>query len=307
MRASKEADAARHPIGVVTARTGLSTHVLRAWERRYALVRPSRAEDGRRLYSDADVERLALVHNAAGAGRSVAALASLSTEELRRMVAEDAERASTRPGRSGPSYREQAMAAVRELAPERLESLLRRALLSLGAVPFLQEVVAPLLVDIGDAWHEGRIEVAQEHAASATLVQILGGLTRALEVSGDAPRVVLATPRGEPHALGAMIAAAAAAHDGWHVTWLGSDLPAAQIAAGAEQGNARLVALSVATDSADVDREPRALRALLPRHVPLLVGGAGASRLSNMRGVIRVRDLDHWRALLRTHAGPVAE
>ena len=306
MRASKTADAARHPIGVVTARTGLSTHVLRAWERRYALVRPSRSEDGRRLYSDSDVERLALVHNAAGAGRSVAALASLSTGELRRMVAEDAERASTRPGRSGP-YREQAMAAVRELAPERLESLLRRALLSLGAVPFLQEVVAPLLASIGDAWHEGRIEVAQEHAASATLVQILGGLTRALEVPGDAPRVVLATPRGEPHALGAMIAAAAAAHDGWHVTWLGSDLPAAQIAAGAEQGNARLVALSVATESADGDRERRALRARLPRHVPLLVGGAGASRLSNMRGVIRVRDLDHWRALLRTHAGPLAE
>jgi len=302
MRPSKTVDAARHPIGVVTARTGLSTDVLRAWERRYALVRPSRAGDGSRLYSDADVERLTLVHNAAGAGRSVAALASLSTEELRRMVAEDAERASTRPGRSGP-YREQAMAAVRELAPERLESLLRRALLSLGAVPFLQEVVGPLLVDIGDAWHEGRIEVAQEHAASATLVQTLGGLARALELPGDAPRVVLATPRGEPHALGAMIAAAAAAHDGWHVTWLGSDLPAAQIAAGAEQGDARLVALSVATDSADVDPELRALRTLLPRHVPLLVGGAGASRLSNARGLIRVRDLDHWRALLRTHAG----
>ncbi|HMA44962.1 MAG TPA: cobalamin-dependent protein [Gemmatimonadales bacterium] len=300
MSRSKPTDVARHPIGVVRARTGLSVEVLRAWERRYAVVRPLRSEDGKRLYSDADVERLGLLHRAARAGRSVAALASLSTGELQRMVDEDAERASTRPTLPG-SYREQAMGAVRELAPERLESLLRRALLSLGAVTFLEEVVAPLLVEIGDAWHEGRITVAHEHAASATLLQFLGWLTRSLEVPGDAPRVVLATPRGEHHAFGAMMAAAAAAHDGWHVTWLGSDLPAAQIATGAEQGGARVVALSAASDAAGLERELGALRALLPRHVPVLVGGAGAATLADVPGVTRVRDLAHWRALLDPH------
>ncbi len=300
MARSKPTDAARHPIGVVRARTGLSVEVLRAWERRYAVVRPIRSENGRRLYSDADVERLGLLHRAARGGRSVAALASLSTGELQRMVAEDAERASTRPTLPG-SYREQAMGAVRELAPERLESLLRRALLSLGAVTFLEEVVGPLLVEIGDGWHEGRITVAHEHAASATLQQLLGWLARSLEVPGDAPRVLLATPRGERHAFGAMMAATAAAHDGWHVTWLGSDLPAAEIAAGAEQGGARVVALSAASDAAGLERELGALRALLPQHVPLLVGGAGAATLADVPGVTRVRDLAHWRALLGPH------
>ncbi len=281
-------------------RTGLSVEVLRAWERRYAVVRPLRSEDGRRLYSDADVERLGLLHLAARAGRSVAALASQSTAELRRMVAEDAERASTRPALPA-SYREQAMEAVRALAPERFESLLRRALLSLGALTFLEQLVAPLLVDIGDAWHEGRITVAHEHAASGTLLQLLGWLTRALEVPGDAPRVALATPRGEHHAFGAMMAAAAAAHDGWHVTWLGTDLPAAQVAAGAKQGSARVVALSAASHGPGLDRELSALRARLQRHVPLLVGGAGAARLADTPGVTKVRDLPHWRALLRGH------
>ena len=108
--------------------------------------------------------------------------------------------------------------------------------------------------------------VAHEHAASATMQQLLGWLTRALEVPGDAPRLVLATPRGERHAFGAMMAAAAAA-------WLGSGL----------------------------ERDLGALRATLQRHVPLLVGGAGAATLADLPGVTKVRDLAHWRALLDLH------
>ena len=97
------------------------------------------------------------------------------------------------------------------------------------------------------------------------------------------------------------MAAAFAAHDGWHVTWLGADLPATQVAAGAELGNARLVALSVASYAPGLDRELSTLRARLQPHVPLGVGGTGAARLREAAGVTRVRDLAHWRALLSTH------
>jgi DNA-binding transcriptional MerR regulator len=294
------AEIARHPIGVVRARTGLSVEVLRAWERRYAVVSPTRTGNGHRLYSDADIERLGLLHRAASSGRSVSALSALSNTDLQRLVDEDAERASSRPTLPG-SYRDQAMAAVRDLAPAQLEAILRRALLSLGAFTFLEEVVPPLLVDIGEEWHAGRITVAHEHAASATLLQLLGWLTRSLEVPGEAPRVLLATPRGERHAFGAMMAAAAAAHDGWHVTWLGPDLPAEEIAAGVEHSGAQVVALSAANNVDGLTTELTTLRALLPRHVPLLVGGPGASTVPDVPGVTRVRDLSHWRSLLGPH------
>ena len=301
MARQKTGDAPRHPIGVVTERTGLSTHVLRAWERRYEAVRPARSDAGERLYSDADIERLALIHGATRSGRSVAAMAALPTDALRRLVAEDAERASTRPALPR-SYREQAMEATRALAPDRQEAVLRRALLSLGALPFLEEVASPLLVEIGDAWHDGRITIAHEHAASGTMMQILSGLAVSLQMPGDAPRVVIATPRGERHVLGAMMAAAAAAHDGWHVTWLGADLPAEQVARSVAQDAAAAVALGAASRTDGLDREVRSLRARLPRHVPVMVGGAGAARLAAVPGVTLVRDLGHWRALLRAHA-----
>jgi methanogenic corrinoid protein MtbC1 len=247
------------------------------------------------------VERLALLHNASRAGRSIAALAPLSTDELRRIVAEDAEHARARPNVPG-AYRDQAMVAVAALDTDRLEAVMRRAVLSLGAIPFLEDVVAPLLVQIGDAWHERRIGIAHEHAASATLIHLLGWLTRSLEEPAGAPAAVLATPHGERHALGAMMAAAAAAHDGWRVTWLGTDLPAAQIAAGGEQSDARIVALSVASVAAGVELEVSAVRALVPQHVPVVVGGAGAGHLPDVPGVTRVRDLAHWRVVLGAHA-----
>ncbi len=301
MTEAKTSEIPRHPIGVVTERTGLSAHVLRAWERRYDVVRPHRGETGRRLYSDADVERLALLHIATRSGRSVASVVALRTDQLRALVAEDASRASIRPTAPG-LYREQAMPAVRALEPDRLGSLLRRALLSLGTFPFLEEVLSPLMEEIGNEWREERLTVAQEHAATAAVAQLLGSLIRELEVPEAASRVVMATPRGERHAIGAMMAAAAASHDGWRVTWLGTDLPAPQIATAAARGSVHIVALSVATDPVDLDGDMAELRKGLAPQVPLLVGGPGAARLTEIPGLTRVRDLSHWRALLRLHA-----
>lgn len=290
-----------HPIGVVTARTGLSRHVLRAWERRYSVVHPRRNKTGRRVYSDADVERLTLLHRATRAGRPVASVVDMPTDLLRTIVADDAAGAGERP--SAPqSHGADAMLAVRDLDTTRLTAVLRRALLSLGTISFVEDVVGPLMVDIGTEWHVGRISVAQEHAASATVMQLLGALIRELEVPSAAPRVVMTTPLGEDHAVGALMAAAAAAHDGWHVTWLGANLPASQVAAAVTPAQARVVALSVAKGTSIPERELHELRQALPPDVPLLVGGAGADRFTAADGLTPVRDLAHWRALLHLHA-----
>src|SRR5437868_1909438 len=92
MKARLEApapDTARHPIAVVAERTGLSQDVLRVWERRYGAVHPARASGGQRLYTDADVERLALLSAATRAGRSIAQVATLETSALAALVDED--------------------------------------------------------------------------------------------------------------------------------------------------------------------------------------------------------------------------
>jgi DNA-binding transcriptional MerR regulator len=292
-----------HPIRVVAERTGLSLHVLRAWERRHGVVSPTRSEGGQRLYSDADVDRLSLLFKASKAGRALADVAALPNDELSRLVAQDADRGHAKLTPAS-DHRAKALAAVLDLEPERLHSVLRRAVLSLGTPVFLEQVLTPLLVDIGEEWHAGRITIAHEHAATGAVTQILGWLMRELEVQGDAPRVLLATPAGERHSLGGMIAAAAASHDGWHVTWLGADLPAAQIAAAARRHRANAVGLSVATvsDGQSWREELALLRQSLDPQTPLFVGGFGASALEHIDGATLIRDFTHWRSLLRTHA-----
>src|SRR5687768_5112132 len=80
-----------HPIGVVAKRTGISLHVLRAWERRYGVVEPVRTAGGQRLYTDAHIERLRLLRVVTDAGRNISHVVSLPDRELRALALEDAQ------------------------------------------------------------------------------------------------------------------------------------------------------------------------------------------------------------------------
>jgi DNA-binding transcriptional MerR regulator/methylmalonyl-CoA mutase cobalamin-binding subunit len=295
--------APRHPIRIVAERTGLTPEVLRSWERRYQVVSPGRGSGGHRLYSDADIQRLSLLAKVAARGRGVATSAALPLEELARIVAEDGELGRPEAA-TAADCRAEAMEAVESLSPVPLRAALRRGLLTLGAIPFLDELLGPLLTEIGEAWEGGRIGVAHEHAASVTISQLLGWMIEELAPSGGGPQLVLATTSGERHGLGAQMAGAAAALDGWRVTWVGSDLPAGQIVAAAERHRAEVVGLSVVNGESrgGASGEVTRVRKALPAGVPLLLGGRAAREVRVGPGITTVRDLKHWRSLLRTLA-----
>lgn len=289
---------------LVAERTGLSPDVLRAWERRYGVVSPGRSEGGQRLYSDADIERLSLMARAIEGGRSVGQTALLSIEQLRRLVAEDAARGAGRPTPAA-EYCELAFASAAALAPEQLHTVLRSAVLSLGTAAFLEDVAAPLLRRIGDAWQAGEIGIVEEHAASAVVRGLLGWLVESLEIPPGAPRAVVACPARERHELGALLATSAAAHAGWRVTYLGPDLPATEIAAAAGRHQATVAGVSIVApqDRGATKAELRQLRQELPPPVALVAGGSGVQSLGDLGdGITVVRDLAQWRTLLRLHA-----
>lgn len=298
---------ARHPIGVVSERTGLSPDVLRVWERRYGVVAPSRTEGGQRLYTDADIERLRLLHLATRAGRAIGQVADLPVSALADLVREDEEergrapRAASVPDVAG--YVDAAFVAARELDSVALEAQLRRSVVVLGVRAFLTGVAAPLFRRIGDEWHAGRLGSGQEHLATVVLRSVLERLMSAFGSRQGGARLVVATPAGEHHEIGALLVAAAALGEGWNVVYLGPDLPAAEIASVALAKGARAVALSaVLEDGVDVAGEVAVLRAALPPHVPVVVGGEAAlaheGELSGVGGVV-VRDLAGLGPVLR--------
>lgn len=282
------ADSARHPIAIVAERTGLSQDVLRVWERRYGAVQPSRDAGGQRWYSDADVARLALLAAATRAGRSIGQVARLDTAALSALVGEDeaARPRSAEPARStvppdAATTIDAALEAARGLDAAGVDDALRRSTARLGTGAFLEAVAAPLLRRVGDEWHAGRFTTAQEHLVSSIVHVIAVESLRGLNAPADAPRILVTTTAGERHAVGAAIVGAAAATEGWHVLYLGAELPPRDIAEAARAARVQAVAISIVyvPDRQRVLDDVRLLRGALPAGVTLLAGGAGAQPL----------------------------
>lgn len=280
----------RHPIRVVAQRTGLTPATLRAWERRYQVVDPGRSGGGQRLYSDRDVERLRRLHQLTEAGRPISLVASLPDEALERLHAEDRSRRYVPPASAPPGTATapadalvaSAFDRVSALDGDGLEAVLRRAAVTLGVHAFLEDVVTPLLHRVGDAWASDALGPAHEHLCTGVIQSVLAWLHEPVAGGADGPRLVVATLPGERHGLGAMLVAAAAGLEGWQVTYLGVDLPAAEIARAARVVGARAVALSVvnADAAAEAAEGLGELRRALGPAVGLLVGGGAAARMS---------------------------
>jgi methanogenic corrinoid protein MtbC1 len=301
----------RHPMRVVTRRTGLSAELLRVWERRYRVVVPARTQTGRRLYSDSEIERLTLLYRATLGGRSIGLIASLSTPALLELLRQDADaepargvdldaRKSKEHASPDAAFVTDSLRAVERFDPAALNAVLRRASVALPATVFLEKVVASLLEQVDQRWREGTLQRIHGHLTTSAVRRVLERTT--VSAPSPAPTLMLATLTGQAHELGALIAAAAAAAEGWSVTWLGANLPADDIAQATRKLRARVVGLSLVHPAGDVsvNGELRRLRSLLPRSVVLIAGGAASSGYAAVLDEIGARRITDLNALVLT-------
>lgn len=273
-----------HPMRVVSQRTGLTPDLLRAWEKRYRAVTPVRSAGGQRHYSDADVERLSLLVRVTRGGRQIGQVAGLDNDELRKVIEADERAAALNraPSTDGPApeaFLSSALMAVEAFDAYALEQTLRTAALRLPADDVLDQVIGPLLFTIGSLWHQGQLQPANEHLATTTIRRVLTWMGEVTAPPAGAPVVIIGTPAGHVHELGAMLAATTAAGNGWRVVYLGANLPAEELARAAKQVKASAVALSIVYPTGDpgVADELRRLRANLGAGIGLVVGGSGAN------------------------------
>jgi len=272
---------ANHPIKVVAQRTGLSAHVIRIWEQRYGAVKPQRTQTNRRLYSQEEVERLVLLREMTQAGHNIGLIAQWPTEKLREMAGEAgttnilAGRPLTEPASSAELLIDDCATAMKSLDAHGFEAALKRGALNLGTLGLIQRVIAPLAQRVGELWINGTITAAHEHLATDVIRNFLSRAAKSFGETKNAPVLLVATPSGQLHELGALLVAAMAANLGWQVTYLGASLPAPEIAGAARQSRARAVALSLVypEDDPSLANELKLLRELLPAEVMLLAGG----------------------------------
>lgn len=297
-KASRQAE---HPIQVVSQRTGLSPDVLRIWERRYGVVKPGRSATGRRLYSDSDVEHLLLLRRATLGGRSISQVAVLGQEELRVLVetdevaasrsprvAEDRRRRAGSRNHRAAELRAACIAATKALDTDGLEKTLSIASLEMTPAAVVNEVVVPLMHEIGSLWRDGHLRVAHEHMASAVVRTFLGNHISRTPLPDSAPTLIAGAPAGHNHEFGALVVVATASAAGWRSLYLGSNLPAAEFASVARAREARAIALSLIYPSDDprLAGELREIRRLAPERTDILVGGPAAKAYEPVLGEI---------------------
>lgn len=255
-----------YEIHEVAELTGLAPARLRAWERRYAVVRPERQPNGYRAYSAEQVALLRAYARLIAAGERIGDLANEPVEQV-------LARAEGREGTGEPGSA--LLEAIRGLDRQRLEALVAQQLSLRGLRGFAHDVAMPLACQVGDLWALGRMTVAAEHLASEVVVHALKGGLRAARQDG--PLLLAACMPGERHEWGVLATMADAQDRGWNVEYLGADLPGTELLEAAWAVRPAAVAVS-GSDLARVDErfgELAALPGRLPPGVAAYAGGAG--------------------------------
>jgi MerR family transcriptional regulator, light-induced transcriptional regulator len=250
-------------IGELSRRTGVGVELLRAWERRYGLLRPARSGGGFRLYTPADERRVRLMqqHLAGGLAAAEAAQAAIGEAEAPPPQGALLERESSRLVRALDALDEDGAHAA-------LDALF--AGFTLATV--LSEAILPYLTDVGARWERGEASVAQEHFASNLLRGRLLAIARGWN-RGAGPRALLACAPGELHDLPLIAFGLALAERGWRITFLGPDTPIESVtdAGSALKPDAVVIA---ATIGGRLEPLSRVLRTIA-RTTPLYLGGRG--------------------------------
>jgi len=253
-------------IGELSRRSGVSPELLRAWERRYGLLEPTRSTGGLRLYSAADLDRVRAMqqHLAEGlAAAEAAALAAAAEPRADQAVAFSPAAARRDLDVSLSAFDEARAHAV-------LDELLSTATLD----SILSDVLIPFLRELGKRWERGEITVAQEHFASSVLRGRLLGLARGWN-RGIGPRVLLSCAPGEQHDLGLVAFGLALRARGFRILYLGADTPIESVAQTARAAHPHAVVVSAV--SAERFKEIAGALRELAAEYPVYLGGAGAT------------------------------
>jgi MerR family transcriptional regulator, light-induced transcriptional regulator len=246
-------------------------NTLLAWERRYGLVKPVRLSNGYREYSDQDVETLRALKKLVDSGYKVGEAVSLLREGGDAVAALEAEAPADALSGLRTALKDALLRFDRGQAVRLADSLATR--------PYtdrLHRVFFPILREIGTAWAEGSVTIAQEHYASGFVRERFMGMLMTLG-SGppDGPVALCASYPDDRHELGLMGLAIELALRGHRVSWFGADVPLAELIRVGRERRPDLVCVSVIQPlpGADIAAYATALRAALHDSTRIAIGG----------------------------------
>ncbi|MFL5865237.1 MAG: MerR family transcriptional regulator [Solirubrobacteraceae bacterium] len=249
-------------IGEFARRVGVNAALLRAWERRYGLLRPVRSSGGFRLYNTEDAERVARMRRGLADGLSAA----------------EAARAALQSPRPSDGFLQDAagrlLSAIEAYDEAGVHAVLDASFAAFGLEAVLRDVIFPTLRQVGLNWEQGSLEISQEHFASNLIRGRLLSLAR-LWSRGGGPLALLACPPGETHDISLLAFGLVLRSHGWRILFLGADTPISTLTHTAKTTHPALAVLTSFSPEL-LQAEKIALRRLA-KIAPVVLGGPAAS------------------------------
>ena len=278
-------------ISAVERETGLSKDVLRVWERRYAFPKPSRDENGERLYAATEIAKLRAIKRLMDIGMRPGKIILCSQQELDALAEA---RIAPRGTDLAPALERDVVAVLKTHDAPMLQQALANLLMKQGLQRFVLDTLTPLNRAIGDAWMRGELEVFEEHLYTEQLQVALRTAINAFPRQTGTPRVLLTTFPGEHHGVGLLMVEALLVPEAAQCISLGVQTPLEDIRRAALAHKAHLVALSFsgAFPVRQASEGLAALRRQLPSTVTLWAGGEMTRRVrKTLPGVVLIPDL----------------
>jgi methanogenic corrinoid protein MtbC1 len=276
-----------YTIKTVVQVTGITPATLRAWERRYNVLSPSRSNGGYRLYSERDIAILLWLRSQVEAGvtisRAVALLERLheAGEEPELQMPLGALRSPAQPAPTSAIRSQEAIAgelleALLAFRETDAEVLINEAFALYPVEMVAEEIIVPALAEIGERWHQGEVTIVQEHFATAFLRRRLTALFHAYDQPEMGPLAITGSAPSEWHDIGILLVSLGLRRHGWRVIYLGQNVPAEHLAREIERLKPDLVCVSATTResvTAGLAEVAESIRRLPEPRPRLIVGG----------------------------------
>jgi MerR family transcriptional regulator, light-induced transcriptional regulator len=285
-----------YTIKTVVQVTGITPATLRAWERRYGILSPERSEGGYRLYSEHDIATLLWLKSQVDASVSISRAVAIL--QLRRQGGEHPELEMSLGGlpnqagsvtsdtaRSAEAIAENLLSALLTYHEAAAAAVLSEAFALYPVETVAEEIVKPVLVEIGERWHRGEATITQEHFATAFLRRQVASLFQAYDQPGPGPLAIVGSAPSEWHDVGALLVAVTLRRHGWRVLFLGQNVPVDHLVREISHLRPDLVCMSATSRESALALIPlaEAMSGAEGQHSRLVVGGRAFNQHPELR------------------------
>ncbi|HYK75305.1 MAG TPA: MerR family transcriptional regulator [Pseudoneobacillus sp.] len=266
-----------YTIKKVSELVGIPNVTIRAWENRYHIISPQRSDGGHRLYSQGDINTLKwLKDQMEKKGIKISEAVRLLSVETQKNYTENPYEHEKKAIESFEELQDKLYQRLIELDTVQANEIIDLAF-SLHAIEdvFLN-ILAPVLVRIGDDWEVGTIGVAEEHFASELIMQRFTNFLRVLPLHNHLPKVLAFCPEAELHHIGLMLFSLFLRKKGNEVIYLGANTPYKGLTEIIKRKNISVIAIS-ATDSNSIGNIMNWVKGCLQENSDLkfVLGGKG--------------------------------